>query len=312
MASISAVIPTWNGLEMLKCAVESLRRGRRVPDQVVIVDNGSSDGTSEWAKSEGLDVVRFPGNRGFAAAVNAGVEASRGELVFLLNNDIECEPDCLAVLEQAAIANEWAASFAPMITQWDSGLVMQVGVGLRPDFFAIPLGSSQPPGMWRRPAEVFGPSGAACLLRRGVLEAVGGFPEEFFAYYEDVDFAARCRLAGYRCMYVPEAVVRHIGAATSRRLGWRVPYMSARNQIWTLARCCPARLLPRLWKVLIRGQLVNLLTAAREGHLIPTALGKAAAILGIYRELRERSRIQRGCTSAEEFYRWVMEPVREL
>ncbi len=312
MALISVIIPTWNGLGMLQQAVASLRRGSRPPDEVVVVDNGSSDGTAEWAELEGLRVVRFLENRGFAAAVNAGLREATGDLLLVLNNDIHCGPQCVAALERAAAENPWAAWLAPKIVDWRGEQMECAGIGVRRDFFAVPIGRGDPPRQWDRPLEVFGASGGAALIRRELFEAVGFFAEEFFAYYEDVDFALRCRLAGYRCLFVPDAVVRHLGGATARRLGWRVAYLSARNELWTTVRCCPSALVAALAPSIVRGQLANLVTAAAERHFWATVAGKAAAVAGLGRQLQARRRIQATAVDPEGLLPWLDRPYREI
>ena len=186
------------------------------------------------------------------------------------------------------------------------------GIAVRPDFFALPIGKGDRPENWVRPLEVFGASGGACLVRRSLFDRVGAFAEKFFAYYEDVDFAIRCRLAGYRCLYVPDAVVRHLGGATARRLGWKVAYLSARNQLWTLMRCCPGRLMASLGFKILRSQLANLAAAAIERHFLATLLGKIAALVGAAGQLRRRREIQRRARNLDEFRGWLEQPFREL
>lgn len=218
-ATVSVIIPTWNRGELLEECLESLREQRRRADEVIVVDNGSRDGTAEMLASKFPEVktIALESNEGFSKAVNHGLRAAKGDLIALLNNDTACDPGWLGALTAAAGAHPEAGVFASRVVMYDDpetidsagdsytrwGMVTNRGHGER--------GADRHAEM----AEVFGACAAAAMYRAAVIKDVGLIDENFFAYYEDVEWSFRARLLGHRCLYVPDAVVRHRYGATS-------------------------------------------------------------------------------------------------
>jgi GT2 family glycosyltransferase len=157
-------------------------------------------------------------------------------------------------------------------------------------------------GQYDHPEEVFGPCGGAAMYRRGALQAVGGFDEAYNAYYEDIDWAFRAQLAGYRCRYVPAAVLYHRGSATlGRGMTDFNAYHLWRNPVWLIAKCFPARALARHAPDLLRGQAGNLYVAIRERKARIWATAMRDALRGLPAVLRNRRAVQcsRAITIAE-------------
>lgn len=240
---VSVVIPTWNGEDLLCAALESLVRQSWQDFEVVVVDNGSTDGTHEVLASEHPEVrlIELGENRGFAAAVNAGIEAAAGEIVVLMNNDTEAAPGWLEGLVMAMEANPEAGSIASrMLTFADPGRIDSAGVQL--GLYASQVGEGAHDGDWfGEPREVFAACAGAAAYRRQALEEVGLLDERYFAYFEDVDLGARLQLAGWRCFYAPDAVILHHGSATSNRIPARKFYLLMRNSLFLYFQYAPAR-----------------------------------------------------------------------
>jgi GT2 family glycosyltransferase len=290
-ARVCVVIPTWNGRELLDAALASVAR-QTVAADVVVVDNGSTDGTTAHLGEvwPGVSVVALEGNRGFAAAVNAGVAATSCEYVALLNNDMELDPEWLSSLVAALDADPGAGSAAsklrmlrePGVLDGAGDLVTWYGATWR-------RGHGEPDrGQYDAPGVVASPCAGAALYRRQALEAVGGFDERFFAYLEDADWGLRAQLAGWRCLWVPSAVAYHLGGATSRRMGDLETELIARNTPALVLKSWPAAKLA-LWSPLVVGyQAVVLVRALRTGTWRAVLRGWGAALRALPATLRAR------------------------
>lgn len=285
MSGVTVVVPTWNGGEMLGGCLGALRRQILPPARIVVVDNGSTDRSDEvLARFPEIEVIRFERNRGFAAAVNAGIGASDTELVALLNNDAEAESGWLEA-SVGALEGERVGMIASKIVDADAagridGIGLEVDAGGDPR--QIAQGESDGPA-FASPREVFGPIAAAALYRREVFEEVGLFDERFFAYLEDVDLAWRARRAGWRCVYAPGAVVRHRRASTARRIPRRVRYLVWRNHVWLMAKNAEPGQLVRYAIRQSRRDLVQLLRFMAEGRAGDALLLVAARSAGVAR-----------------------------
>lgn len=271
MARVSVVIPTWNGSELLDRALGSLQRQSWRDFEVVVVDNASADDTLAMLEREHPDVrvVRLPENRGFAAAVNEGIDASEGEIVALLNNDAEADPEWLARLVDASERHPGISSFASKMLDYHRRDVID-SAGDRLGVFASQRGHGMPDGPeYAEPREVLSPCAGAAAYRRDLFDDVGTFDEGYFAYFEDVDLGLRARLAGHRCLYVPDAVVYHHGSATARRISDRAFYLRSRNAMILGFRYLPVERLLAFGPLLVVWPLVR---AVLDGQRMTTAL----------------------------------------
>jgi GT2 family glycosyltransferase len=296
-ASVAVVVVDWNSGDLMGRCLTALAHQSPAPDRIVVVDNASTSETSRRVTPEHprVDFVRLAENRGFAAGTNHGIAlAPDVEWIALLNPDAFPEPNWLERLLAAAQAHPEHSFFASrQVMADDPGLLDGTG-----DTYAVS-------GLaWRRdhglraagrrgePEEVFGPCAAAALYRRDALVEVGGLDESYFCYFEDVDLAFRLRLAGHRCLYVPDAVVRHVGSATSGRRSDFSVYHGHRNLVWTFWKNMPPALLASYWPhhlVLNAISLVHF-TARGQGRAILRA--KHDALRGLPRILRTRRAVQ--------------------
>jgi GT2 family glycosyltransferase len=300
--SVAVIIPNWNSLELLRRCLRTLV-DQGVELEPMVVDNGSSDGSVEYLRSEGVPHLSLPRNVGFAPAVNLGVARTTAPAVLVLNADTELEPGCVAALLEALADEPALGGVQPRILQLaaegDRGEVAaariySAGQALLADGRAVEEGAGQeqvPP--YLEAHEIFGVCGAACLLRRKAFEVLGGYDERYFAFYEDVDLNVRARIAGWGFRYVPEAVVWHLGNASWQagfeRPGAENARLVARNRLATQVKFMPSTALPRIAAV----ELGALLRAARQRRFRATLGGKLAALAWLPSLLRERLRLRR-------------------
>lgn len=271
MPRVSVVIPSWNGADLLAHALHSLDEQSWRDFEIVVVDNASTDATLPMLERDhpGVRVVALEENLGFAGAVNAGIDASQGEIVALLNNDTEADPEWLAHLVRAFDDNPDIGSCASkMLDFHDRTLVDSAGDQL--GVFASQRGHGMPDGpAFAQPRDVLSPCGGAAAYRRELFDDVGTFDERYFAYFEDVDLGIRALLAGYRCLYVPGAVVYHLGSATGRRVPETSFHLRSRNAMILGFQYLPPLRLVAFAPVLLLWPFVR---ALADGQRMGTAL----------------------------------------
>jgi GT2 family glycosyltransferase len=298
--NVAVVIPSWNSASLLPACLDSLAR-QDMDLELSVVDNGSTDGTPDLLRERGIDSVLLDGNTGFASAMNLGVSRTSAPLILALNADTVVEPGAVGRLAAALEAEPRRGGVQPRLIQLEGHVpaaleaarLYSAGQALTADGRAVELGA----GEWqcdraRKPREVFGVCGAACLLRREMFEDLGGYDESYFSFYEDVDMNVRGRIAGWTFAYEPTAVVWHVGNASWRAghpgpSAWNARLV-ARNRIATQAKFMPATALPRIAAV----EAGALARAAGQGRFRATARGKLEGLARIPSSLRERRRLR--------------------
>ena len=241
------MVLNWNRRQLLRACLLSLRAQTFGSFELIVVDNGSEDGSPTMVLEEFPEVVliRNAENRGFCAANNQGIRQARGRYVALLNNDAEAEPQWLEELLGGLRAGPDVGMCASKILFYEArGVIDKVGHLIYPDGQNRGRGCGEPDrGPYERPEEVLLPDGCAALYDRRVFESAGLFDEDFFAYGDDAELGLRARLAGWRCMYVPTAVVYHHHSSTLGRFSERRLVLVERNRVWLAAKLFPWRLL---------------------------------------------------------------------
>ncbi|MEZ5333672.1 MAG: glycosyltransferase family 2 protein [Thermoanaerobaculia bacterium] len=271
---MTVVVPTWNSARWLPGCLAALRAQTLEPEEVLVVDSASTDGTIE-ALGEGGSVrwLALSANRGFAAAANAGWRSARTPWVALLNPDTAPEAGWLRALAEALAASDarvWAIA-SKMLRMVDPDVVDDAGDSLTRFGAAVKRGHGEPERSWCEADDVLSPCAGAALYRRDVLEGLGGFDESFESYLEDLDLGLRARLAGWRCRFEPEARVLHQGGGSGLPRPHYVRLVTC-NRLLLLLKDLPARLLVRHSLRLLRGQLYFLLAyhrplASLQGYL---------------------------------------------
>lgn len=214
--------------------------------ETIVVDNGSTDGSAEMAEREfGALVLRNRENRGFCAANNQGIAAARGEYIALLNNDAEAEAGWLTALLAACTRAPDVGMAACKVLVWeDPARIDKVGHLIYPDGQNRGRGAGAlDRGQFDREEEVLWPDGCAAMYRREMLEQIGGFDEDLFAYGDDAELGLRARIAGWKCIYTPAAVVRHHRGSTLGRDSERRLELIERNRALLALKLFPWSLL---------------------------------------------------------------------
>jgi N-acetylglucosaminyl-diphospho-decaprenol L-rhamnosyltransferase len=230
-------IPTYNARHLLGRVLGSLAAQQGTGFEVVVVDNGSEDDSAGFVAREfpEVGVVRLERNYGFGPAINRAVKERPGDPVILLNNDTECEPDFVAALLDAA-GDDAEMAAGVLLQERNPGLIDSAGVLADRTLMGFDHLHGEPLAVLEAAPDPLGPTGGAALYRLPAFEAVGGFDERIFLYYEDLDLALRLAAAGGRCRLAPAARALHaysasLGAASGRkyaRTGWSRGYMLRR------------------------------------------------------------------------------------
>jgi GT2 family glycosyltransferase len=274
---ISVVIVNWNRKDLLRACLDSVAAQTFNEFEVIVVDNGSNDGSAamvlELAQGfpRPLRLIENTENRGFCAANNQAFAVSQAEFIALLNNDAEADPDWLKAMHDAIrvkpdVGESDIGMVASKILVWeDPTIIDKCGHLIYPDGQNRGRGSGQVDrGQFNRLEEALWPDGCAALYRRAMLDEVGGFDEEFFAYADDAELGLRARIAGWTCLYAPGAVVRHHRGATLGLNSARRLTLIERNRVLLVVKLFP-------W---------NLLWANGAYHLARIGAGMAAALRG--------------------------------
>jgi GT2 family glycosyltransferase len=304
----SVIVLNYNGRRWLARCLEALV-AQRGDAEVIVVDNASTDGSIEAARLwPAVRILELPENVGFAAGNNAGARAaSASDYLVFLNNDTEVQPGWLAALVDVLDRHPHSALTASHIVSFDDPTIVDsAGDGYLHAGGAYKRwhGEARSPGAGVE--EVFGACGAAFAIRRQVFEALDGFDEDFFMVYEDVDLSYRARLAGWTCLYVPTALVKHAGSASLGVGSDAAVFHGQRNLEWVWLKNTPA-----LWRGAMSHMMYSLAGCvyyAARGRGWACVRGKLAAMSNLPSTLLKRRRIQSARTISPAAIRTVMTP----
>lgn len=266
----TVVIPNYNGIQYLKDCLDSLREQSRQDFRVILVDNGSADGSVGYVETHypEVEIRQFEENLGFCKAVNEGIRLSETPYVILLNNDTICEPSFIEELVRAMEEEPDCFSCASRMVRMDNPDRMDNGGDYYCAFgWAYALGKGKPAVNYKKRREIFSACAGAAIYRRAVFDQIGLFDEAHFAYLEDVDVAYRARIAGYRNLYIPQAVVRHVGSATSGSVynEFKIRH-SSRNSIYLVYKNMPWPQIVLNLPFLVVGFLIKMIFFACKGY----------------------------------------------
>jgi len=311
---ISVIIVNWNGKHFLEGCLTSLRKQTFGDFEIILVDNGSADGSPEFVKGRfpEVTVVRLPENYGFCVANNVGIRQSEGQYVALLNNDAEASPRWLEALVGALDSNPQAGFFASKLLLYDQPDIVDSAGDI---FYTCGVGDKRgrqerDDGQFDEMTPVFGACAGAALYRREMLEDVGLFDEDFFAYDEDIDLSFRAQLRGYSCLFVPEAVVRHHLKGTSRKLLEKPVYLARRNTLYVLVKNMPLGLLSRRLPYILCYYFAGDVSYIIRGNWKPVLRARLHNLTHIRKTLASRRQIQAGRRVSNGYLNSVMTPGR--
>lgn len=213
-----------------------------------MVDNGSTDGSVQFIQTyfSEVKIIQLPANKGFCQAVNCGIKSAKGKYIALLNNDTETHPAWLGELVKALEENPDVGFCASkMLNFFQRNKIDNAGDKLT--FYGSMVGKDEiDSGQYDRPRYLFSACAGAAIYRREMFQDIGLFDEDFFAYYEDVDLGMRAQLAGYKCLFVPTALVYHIHQATSDRIPAKRFLFAQRNIIFVHLKNMPIIMLLKM------------------------------------------------------------------
>jgi GT2 family glycosyltransferase len=323
----TVIIVNWNGREYLDTCLGSLERQDFRSFEVVLVDNGSEDGSVGMVRKRFpwiVEIIENPENLGFGVANNQAIARARGRYVVLLNNDTEVDSGWLAALVEAAEADASIGMCASKILNfYRRDEIDNTGHLIYPDGLNRGRGRLEVDrGQYDGAREALFPSGCAALYRRTMLDEIGLFDDTFFAYGDDTDLGLRGRLAGWGCAFVPEALVYHRYSATTGQYSVQKAFLVERNRVWVAVKTLPM-------PMLLVSPLYTLARFALQGYGALTGRGAAgrftsessawsligvlfkaywAALAGLHHPLKERRRILgRKKVPYGEIRRWFRE-----
>jgi GT2 family glycosyltransferase len=293
----SVIIPNWNGARFLPTCLEALERQTYPNIEIIVVDNASHDDSRllMQARYPRVNVIALPVNRGFTGACNAGLWFARGEIVALLNNDTEVDPDWAAAVVDAFARHPQAGAVASKMLLFDQ----RDQIHTTGDYFTTD-GRAGNRGVWEQDTGqyddemfVFSACGGSAAYRRALLDQIGMLDDDFFFSGEDVDFGWRANLAGWRCLYTPRAVVYHQLSATGG--GVIASFYDGRNLIRILVKNLPSALWRRYARKIVQAQAQIALDAAKawRGEAARARLrGLLTGLIQIPHAWRKRHHIQ--------------------
>jgi GT2 family glycosyltransferase len=307
---VSAIVVNWNRRELLGKCLNSLLAQTGVDLEIIVVDNGSTDGSPESIEKgfPSVTLIRNPENRGFCAANNQGIAAARGEFVALLNNDAEATPGWAAAMVKVCAARPVGMVACKILVHGDLNRIDKVGHLIYPDGQNRGRGTGAlDRGQFDRVEEVLWPDGCAALYRKEMLDEIGGFDEDLFAYADDAELGLRARIAGWTCIFTPHAVALHhrgntLGVASVRRLK-----LIERNRVLLAVKLFPWSLLwmnPFFYAARLIAGAQAAIRGEGETALFPGWKGKLAMLQGLIwgdlealclipKMLRKRSAVRR-------------------
>jgi GT2 family glycosyltransferase len=300
---LSIIIVYFNSARYLPRCLESLALQTYLDFEIIIVNNGSNDdgmaGLEKKYPNLNLKVEHLPANLGFTVANNIGARLAQGKWLVLLNTDAFPESDWLEKLLQAAQRNPEYASFASRQLQANAPEFLDgAGDAYHISGWAWRISFGYPAKRYGlKEMETFSPCAAAAMYLRDAFLDVGGFDEDFFSYYEDVDLGFRLRLKGYRSLYVPEAVVHHVGSVTFGERSDFVYYYLQRNLIWTFVKNMPSAMLWRYLPAHILANLFHVLYFTLHGRGRLAWQAKYDAVKELSMIFEKRRVIQKGIKS---------------
>jgi GT2 family glycosyltransferase len=237
---VTVVIPTLAADHRLRECIDSLARQTRSDFEVIVVDNSGGGQAQEQAAGSGVRIIENDRNVGFGTAVNQGIRASSARYVATVNDDAVACPEWLDALVRAIEVRPDVGMCASQVRLFGEGVLDSAGMLICRDASSRQRGHLRPPEDFPETEEVLLPSGSAALYRRRMLEETGLFDDDFFLYCEDTDLGLRARRAGWKCLYVPSAVVEHHYSHSSGGASPLKAYYVERNRLFVLVKNFPA------------------------------------------------------------------------
>jgi len=291
MCLISVIIVNWNGRHYLQECLDSVLAQTIEDFEVIVVDNGSSDDSAEFVKSNycGVKLIGLTENLGFTGGNLAGYEVSKGQFIALLNNDTRVDSRWLEALAEKMQSQSEIGICASRVIIDGTNLIDSAGDILTTAFSGTKVGHRQPSDLFGESQVVHGGCAAAILYRRSMLDQIGFLDDDFFFNHEDTDLNMRAWLAGWKCVYVPDAIVYHKVSGSVGHLSARTVYYFSRNSLWVMVKNIPLSLIILCLPQRVIYELASFIYYCLiNGRYRSYVNGKYDAIKGIPRMWRKR------------------------
>lgn len=243
VTTVSIIVLNWNGKQYLETCLSSLVRQTYKNIEIIFVDNGSSDGSIDYVRNKfpGVVILGHAANLGFAEGVNSGIRISRGEFIATINNDAQADENWINNLVKVIESDQGIGCCgSKMMRYYARNIIDSAGIVVYQNGNAYDRGSEEEDkGQYNSQEEIFGACAGAALYRRKMLDKIGLFDKDYFAYLEDVDISFRMRLFGWKCIYVPDALVYHMHSATSKQASPFKLFYLERNKLWNMWKYYP-------------------------------------------------------------------------
>ncbi len=323
--TVSVIVPNYNGIVFLRDCIISLLNHDRVPEQIIVVDNGSSDGSADIVRDEfpKIVLVALDSNTGFTGANNAGLNAATGDFLVLLNNDCIVEDGWLTALLKHMEDQSVAAVTSSMRNISDINMMDSAGGEIDWMGFSRDIGKGEAASKYNTSIEIPFPSGGAVMIRRSALpDGSRLFWDRLFLYQEDLDLGFELRRSGWKVVYAPCAVVRHMHSATSVSGSFIKEYSCIRNRLLVLRKHFDAETFRKLrpyikfWQYLwfllsiLRGRFTlakSVLKGTHDGFKIPVeTLNASISVNEIF------SRFATCCDSTNPVKKYLYKKAKEI
>ncbi len=311
---VSVVIPNWNGKHLLENCLPTLKIQTFKDFEIIVVDNGSTDGSVEFVKKNypEINLIELDHNTGFAPAVNLGIKKSLGEFVLLLNNDTKVDSKCLEYLYKAAIKRKNVGMVAAKMLQMnDPKKIDSAGDYIDVVGHANNIGLGELDGeKFNKEGYVFLVTGGGGLFKKEVFEKVGFLDDDYFAYFEDVDLCLRAQMVGFKGWYEPKAIIYHLHKATSNKNKAFTEYLQFRNLTQTIIKNFPEKLLLKdfNWLKIILVNLNTIRFLTTQGYFLEALKAEGYIIANFFKLLKKRREIQKTKVVTDEY---IIENIRK-
>ena len=313
---VCVIIPNWNGKELLKDCLNSLRRQTYKKFQIIVVDNGSTDDSVQYVKKNFSEVIviKLDKNYGFAKAINEGVRNSNADYVVFLNNDTYADKNWLKeLMAMADIHPEVISVGCKLLNYYRRKIIDGVGIMINEVGQARSLGyQEEDQGQYDKVKYIFGATAGAALFKRSAFIKLGMFDENFFMYSEEVDFAFRAQFSGYKSIFCPKAMVYHKHKASAEKLPQLIEYWQFRNMYQTIIKNFPIRVILKKWRWLkiILVYFNTIIYQMKLGFILPPVLVTVYLMVNLPRLIIQRYKIQKSKQVSDQYIEGFLQQKR--
>ena len=307
----TVIIVNWNGKELLSDTLFALQLQTFYYFRTIIIDNASTDGSKEYIRKffPNIELIEMSWNSGFAIANNVALKKIISPYTVLLNNDAVPAKEWLRNLIKALDENPQAGFAASKMLYYDNpGVIDRVGDAYTTAGVAQLRGRKEPASCYSKPGWIFGACAGAAIYRTDVLREVNFFDEDYFLINEDVDLSFRLQLRGYKCLYVPDAIVFHKASSSIVHDSQMSVYYGHRNLEWVYLKNMPFKLIVKTLPAHLLYIIIAFFYFLIKGHGVTYLKAKKDALIGFLKMLKKRREIQKKRCVNTKYIASIMDP----